>query len=182
MLRNMFSKSVVLRKYDLASKVKAIILLFDNNDNFCPSGYPTHKEKVRRRPGTKPEVIYNYVQRPFLRLSWENEEAKSRHVDFQCVRSKSITDLVNVDGGASGQLVVEEQVVFFDDPPPLMAEGAVGGAPAPQLVHLQAAYEAQLQAAALAAAIGDANVAGGGNGSSSDDDEPGRLSKRASKY
>ena len=31
-------------------------------------GYPTYKEKVRKRPGlAKPEVIYNYVQRPFIR-------------------------------------------------------------------------------------------------------------------
>ncbi|CAF0805966.1 unnamed protein product [Brachionus calyciflorus] len=56
-------------------------------------GYPTHKEKVRLRPGSKPEVIYNYVQRPFIHMSWEKEEAKSRHVDFQCVKSKSITNL-----------------------------------------------------------------------------------------
>lgn len=57
-------------------------------------GYPTHKEKVRRRSASsKPEVIYCYVQRPFLRMSWEKEEAKSRHVDFQCVPSKSTTNL-----------------------------------------------------------------------------------------
>ncbi|OTF71067.1 hypothetical protein BLA29_008977 [Euroglyphus maynei] len=30
-------------------------------------------------------------------MSWEMEEAKSRHVDFQCVRSKSITNL-SLDG------------------------------------------------------------------------------------
>ena len=46
-------------------------------------GYPTHKEKVRTRPGGRAEVIYNYVQRPFIHMSWEKEEAKSRHVDFQ---------------------------------------------------------------------------------------------------
>lgn len=56
-------------------------------------GYPTHKEKIRRRSGSRPEVIYNYVQRPFVRMSWEKEEAKSRHVDFQCVPSKSSTNL-----------------------------------------------------------------------------------------
>lgn len=39
------------------------------------------------------QVIYNYVQRPFLHMSWEKEEAKSRHVDFQCVKSKSVTNL-----------------------------------------------------------------------------------------
>jgi hypothetical protein len=38
-------------------------------------------------------VIYNYAQRPFIHMSWEKQEAKSRHVDFQCVRSKSITSL-----------------------------------------------------------------------------------------
>ncbi|ELU09631.1 hypothetical protein CAPTEDRAFT_202243 [Capitella teleta] len=57
-------------------------------------GYPTYKEKVKKRPGGRPEVIYNYVQRPFLHMSWEKEENKSRHVDFQCVKSKSITNLL----------------------------------------------------------------------------------------
>ncbi|XP_022293116.2 BTB/POZ domain-containing protein 10-like [Crassostrea virginica] len=60
-------------------------------------GYPTNKEKVRKRPGGRPEVIYNYVQRPFIRMSWEKEEAKSRHVDFQCVKSKSLSNLSAVD-------------------------------------------------------------------------------------
>ncbi|CAH2016782.1 unnamed protein product [Acanthoscelides obtectus] len=32
-------------------------------------------------------------QRPFIHMSWEKEEAKSRHVDFQCVKSKSVTNL-----------------------------------------------------------------------------------------
>ncbi|XP_022085978.1 BTB/POZ domain-containing protein 10-like [Acanthaster planci] len=62
-------------------------------------GYPTYKEKVKQRPGGKPEVIYNYVQRPFVRMSWEKEENKSRHVDFQCVRSRSIPNLSSVAGG-----------------------------------------------------------------------------------
>ena len=56
-------------------------------------GYPTCKEKVRKRPGGRAEVIYNYVQRPFIHMSWEKEEAKSRHVDFQCDKSKSVTNL-----------------------------------------------------------------------------------------
>jgi len=29
-------------------------------------------------------------------MSWEKEEAKSRHVDFQCVKSKSITNLAEL--------------------------------------------------------------------------------------
>ncbi|XP_069797477.1 BTB/POZ domain-containing protein KCTD20-like isoform X2 [Narcine bancroftii] len=58
-------------------------------------GYPTCKEKLKLRPGGRYEVIYNYVQRPFIHMSWEKEEGKSRHVDFQCVRSKSITNLAS---------------------------------------------------------------------------------------
>ena len=34
-------------------------------------------------------AVYNYVQRPFLRVSWEKEEAKSRHVDFTMVKVKT---------------------------------------------------------------------------------------------
>ena len=66
-------------------------------------GYPTHKEKVKRRFNRAEgnqfinthsrmiTVIYNYVQRPFVHCSWEKEEARSRHVDFACpiVKSKS---------------------------------------------------------------------------------------------
>lgn len=48
---------------------------------------------MRKRPGGRPEVVYNYVQRPFLHCSWEKEESRSRHVDFQCVKSKSINNL-----------------------------------------------------------------------------------------
>ncbi|XP_015520515.1 BTB/POZ domain-containing protein 10 isoform X4 [Neodiprion pinetum] len=56
-------------------------------------GYPTYKEKVKKRADGRAEVIYNYVQRPFIHMSWEKEEAKSRHVDFQCLKSKSVTNL-----------------------------------------------------------------------------------------
>ncbi|KAK0393022.1 hypothetical protein QR680_000018 [Steinernema hermaphroditum] len=59
-------------------------------------GYPTHKEKVKRRLN-KAEVVYNYVQRPFVHCSWEKEEARSRHVDFACpiVKSKSNPSLAS---------------------------------------------------------------------------------------
>ncbi|KAF2362533.1 SKP1/BTB/POZ domain [Trinorchestia longiramus] len=75
-------------------------------------GYPTYKEKVKKRPGGRAEVIYNYVQRPFMRMSWEKEEAKSRHVDFQCVKSKSVTDLAEATADP-----VLERVVTLDPPP-----------------------------------------------------------------
>ncbi|XP_064490156.1 BTB/POZ domain-containing protein 10-like isoform X2 [Ornithodoros turicata] len=87
-------------------------------------GYPTYKEKVKRRPGGRAEVIYNYVQRPFLRMSWEKEEAKSRHVDFQCVRSKSITNLTTADGSPP----VADPVLPTAEPAQHHQElGAVGG-------------------------------------------------------
>lgn len=84
-------------------------------------GYPTYKEKVKCRPGGRSEVIYNYVQRPFLRMSWEKEEAKSRHVDFQCVKSKSITNLAAA--AADGAL----EAVGPANIPVGAIEGAVGG-------------------------------------------------------
>lgn len=59
-------------------------------------GYPTYKEKVKKRAGGRAEVIYNYVQRPFIHMSWEKEEAKSRHVDFQ-VRVKSPNNFTVID-------------------------------------------------------------------------------------
>ncbi|XP_050720130.1 BTB/POZ domain-containing protein 10-like isoform X6 [Eriocheir sinensis] len=95
-------------------------------------GYPTYKEKIKKRPGGRAEVIYNYVQRPFIRMSWEKEEAKSRHVDFQCVKSKSVTDLAEATADPA-----LDRVVTLDPPPmgqeappeaPLPLEGAVGGA------------------------------------------------------
>lgn len=82
-----------------------------------PPGYPTYKEKVKRRPGGRPEVIYNYVQRPFIRMSWEKEEGKSRHVDFQCVKSKSITNLA-----AAAADIPQDQLVVMHPPGPQVDE------------------------------------------------------------
>lgn len=111
-------------------------------------GYPTHKEKVRRRPGGRPEVVYNYVQRPFIRMSWEKEEAKSRHVDFQCVRSKSITNLseVEVDGAGST--------------PGQGAEGGIG-------MLGDGVAGIGIGAGAIGGAIGGAGVGGTGTGAGS---------------
>ncbi|XP_057186412.1 BTB/POZ domain-containing protein 10a isoform X2 [Triplophysa rosa] len=75
-------------------------------------GYPTYKEKIKKRPGGRPEVIYNYVQRPFIRMSWEKEEGKSRHVDFQCVKSKSITNLA----AAAADIPQDQLVVMHPGP------------------------------------------------------------------
>jgi BTB/POZ domain-containing protein 10 len=53
-------------------------------------GYPTTKEKIKVRQSTgRTEVVYNFIQRPFVRMSWEKDEAKSRHVDFTCVKVKT---------------------------------------------------------------------------------------------
>ncbi|KAH7979477.1 hypothetical protein HPB49_009540 [Dermacentor silvarum] len=63
--------------------------------------YPARsKAKVKRRPIGRAEMIYNYVQRPFLCVSWEKEEAKNRHVHFQCIRSKSLSNLASTTYGS----------------------------------------------------------------------------------
>lgn len=81
-------------------------------------GYPTHKEKIRKRPGGRAEVIYSYVQRPFIHMSWEKEEAKSRHVDFQCVKSKSVTNLA--EANADPPLELDASGNPIPPPPPLI--------------------------------------------------------------
>jgi BTB/POZ domain-containing protein 10 len=56
-------------------------------------GFPTFVQNIRRsEDGTKCEVIYNYEQRPFIKLSWEQEDSKSRHVNFQTVRSRPVNN------------------------------------------------------------------------------------------
>ncbi|XP_018327198.1 BTB/POZ domain-containing protein 10 isoform X2 [Agrilus planipennis] len=114
-------------------------------------GYPTYKEKVKKRPGGRAEVIYNYVQRPFIHMSWEKEEAKSRHVDFQCVKSKSVTNLAEATADPALELDARGNPIggVLVDPPPLLPlelpsmgveanenvengeneDGAAGGAP-----------------------------------------------------
>lgn len=115
-------------------------------------GYPTYKEKVKRRPGGRPEVIYNYVQRPFIRMSWEKEEGKSRHVDFQCVKSKSTTNLA----AAAADIPQDQLVVMqpgpqvdeldtlpqgYEQQPPTAAQDPLG----PQAAHnLQGPQAAQI--------------------------------------
>lgn len=57
-------------------------------------GYPLCLDQLKLRASGRREVIYDFVQRSFLHMSWEKEESRSRHVDFQCVnKSKSITNL-----------------------------------------------------------------------------------------
>lgn len=41
-------------------------------------------------------------------MSWEKEEAKSRHVDFQCVKSKSITNLAEAAAGNFLSSIIKE--------------------------------------------------------------------------
>ncbi|VDM41740.1 unnamed protein product [Toxocara canis] len=103
-------------------------------------GYPTHKEKIKRR-FNKAEgiciilVIYNYVQRPFVHCSWEKEEARSRHVDFACpiVKSKSNPSLASA---ASDPL---------PQPAPLQLNMPAGGAAGGQMGAFGAAHLAHQQ-------------------------------------
>ncbi|XP_053688164.1 BTB/POZ domain-containing protein 10 isoform X2 [Sabethes cyaneus] len=108
-------------------------------------GYPNYKEKIKKRPSGRVEVIYNYLQRPFIHMSWEKEEAKSRHVDFQCVKSKSVTNLAEATADPaleldSGNQLPQRHFDISNEPDvdairPIVAaaiaidgeEGAVGG-------------------------------------------------------
>ncbi|CCD69269.1 BTB domain-containing protein [Caenorhabditis elegans] len=92
-------------------------------------GYPTHKEKIKKR-FNKAEVIYNYVQRPFVHCSWEKEEARSRHVDFACpiVKSKSNPSLAAAASDPLPQpapLQQQHRVAVFGEAAPLAAHNRV---------------------------------------------------------
>ncbi|XP_052894779.1 BTB/POZ domain-containing protein 10 [Anopheles moucheti] len=122
-------------------------------------GYPTYKEKIKRRPSGRMEVIYNYLQRPFIHMSWEKEEAKSRHVDFQCVKSKSVTNLAEATADPALELDSagnplpqrhfeishEPEAEPFLRPDALLdgEEGAVGGLPNGDDIGLLGPEEAQ---------------------------------------
>lgn len=74
-------------------------------------------------------------------MSWEKEEAKSRHVDFQCVKSKSVTNLAEATADPVLELDSHGNqtiTVAVADPLPILPleipimngeneEGAVGG-------------------------------------------------------
>ncbi|BHF79052.1 BTB POZ domain-containing protein [Sparganum proliferum] len=87
-------------------------------------GYPTCKERMKFRVGSRPEAIYNYVQRPFLRMSWEQEENKSRHVDFQCVKSKSVSDLTSLEQAVIDRPPETLPTTSFPQPPAAAAAAA----------------------------------------------------------
>ena len=92
-------------------------------------GYPTHMEKVKYKSNSiKPEVIYNYIQRPFVHMSWEKEGSKSRHVDFQCVKPKQNGIVGAVDEPAALAAAVGENQL----PPPVALLGATHNAQEPE--------------------------------------------------
>lgn len=80
-------------------------------------GYPISKEEITRRLGGVPrtEVIYNYVQRPFIICSWEQHEGRSKHVDFQCVKRQSTSNLFNVTDDDSETVMIENELDTMPD-------------------------------------------------------------------
>lgn len=95
-------------------------------------GYPTSKDKVKPRPGGRVDVIYNYVQRPFLRMSWEKEEAKSRHVDFVCLKNRTgVNFAAAIDGlpPTDHPLETEQPAIpaASEETEGIIAGGAAGG-------------------------------------------------------
>nr|VZI03363.1 unnamed protein product [Spirometra erinaceieuropaei] len=73
-------------------------------------------------------AIYNYVQRPFLRMSWEQEENKSRHVDFQCVKSKSVSDLTSLEQAVIDRPPETLPTTSFPQPPAAAGTAAAAAA------------------------------------------------------
>jgi len=69
-------------------------------------GFPTHKEKVKIKQSGKIQVIYYYVQRPFIVMSWEKEELRSRHVDFVNLPTTQPTVTDNTENRAEQPQVV----------------------------------------------------------------------------
>lgn len=55
-------------------------------------------------------------------MSWEKEEAKSRHVDFQCVKSKSVTNLAEATADPALELDARGNPIAapIADPPSLL--------------------------------------------------------------
>ncbi|EGD73312.1 BTB domain containing 10 [Salpingoeca rosetta] len=59
-------------------------------------GFPTFVERTRIGSNDeKLEVEYFYDQSPFIKASWEKEEHKSRHVDFQYVRTNTSANVLS---------------------------------------------------------------------------------------
>ncbi|XP_026461793.1 BTB/POZ domain-containing protein 10-like [Ctenocephalides felis] len=119
-------------------------------------GYPTYKEKVKKRPGGRPEVIYNYVQRPFIHMSWEKEEAKSRHVDFQCVKSKSVTNLAEATADPVLELDADGNFVAVNVNPPMERVGQE------QEDGVAGLYQVEFDGAGAGGGVGGAGQGGDG--------------------
>lgn len=107
-------------------------------------GYPTHKEKIKRR-FNKAEVIYNYVQRPFVHCSWEKEEARSRHVDFACpiVKSKSNPSLASAASDPLPQPAPLQLNINAASSSQNQHQLAIQGVGAVHLAHQLASHHAQ---------------------------------------
>ena len=60
-------------------------------------------------------------------MSWEKEEAKSRHVDFQCVKSKSVTNLAEAAGWSSSQFFNFSNYFLFPADPSIDGGGIIAG-------------------------------------------------------
>ncbi len=99
-------------------------------------------------------------------MSWEKEENKSRHVDFQCVRSRSIPNLSTISNDSAPlnpDLILpgpqpEGAVMLVQQPELLLNEGM----PQQQQDHGAAGGHGNMDRGALHGAVGGA--VGGGYG------------------
>ena len=84
-------------------------------------------------------------------MSWEKEEAKSRHVDFQCVKSKSVTNLAeaaadpSIDNfDARGNAIQAGAIPQVQNIAPIQNVQGAGAAPPPEEVDHGAAQQLPL--------------------------------------
>ena len=86
-------------------------------------------------------------------MSWEKEEARSRHVDFQCVKSKSITNLLEAASDEPGGAAAPPRAVAPNNTQNV--DNGIGGAAA-NAAALQPSQSEQYPAAELFQDPGDA--------------------------
>lgn len=108
-----------------------------------------------------------------MRLSWEKEEAKSRHVDFQCVRTKSLTNLTAAADGLTDpnpDQAVGEQAVAYVIPAVgenIFAAGAAAAVPVPAssqkaTIAFSSSFACSLPSSS--AVLGSSHMMGSGGG------------------
>lgn len=89
-------------------------------------------------------------------MSWEKEEAKSRHVDFQCVKSKSVTNLAEATADPVLELDADGNFVAVNVNPPMERVGQE------QEDGVAGLYQVEFDGAGAGGGVGGAGQGGDG--------------------